>query len=153
MLFFDITPSSIFRAIVLWMIFSVMTLTIGVPIFSFVNGEAAKHAAQLPQYTTLPPGTRLAALTSPTDVVNVTLCTDSTCHFSLIAGEDGEVVMNMRFGAIFDFKDTAHHYAVLDLRGRLFEFSLSNNQGVLIQGNYRVEKDKAEDVLPSDNMR
>lgn len=149
--FFDITPSAIFRAIVLWMIFSVMVLVIGVPIFSFVNGEAAKHAAQPPRYTTLPPGTRLASLTSPTDVVNVTLCTDRTCHFSLIAGEDGDVVMNMRFGAIFDFKSTAHHYAVLDLRGRLFEFSLSNNQSVLIQGNYRVEKDKAEAVLPSVN--
>ena len=91
--FFDITPSSIVRLIVLWVILSVMTLTIGVPIFSFFIGEAAKHASQPPQYTTLPLGTRLAALTSPTDVVNVTLCTDRTCHFSLIAGEDGDVVI------------------------------------------------------------
>tara|TARA_Y100000310_G_scaffold182829_1_gene182853 strand:- start:73 stop:534 length:462 start_codon:yes stop_codon:yes gene_type:complete len=149
--FFDITPSSIVRLIVLWVILSVMTLTIGVPIFSFFIGEAAKHAAQPPQYTTLPLGTRLAALTSPTDVVNVTSCIDRTCRFSLTAGDEGDAALNMQFGAIFDFKDTAHHYAVLDLRGRLFEFSLSNNQSVLIQGNYRVDKDKAEAVLPSDN--
>ena len=145
---FDVTSP---RVLFFWGIMGALAVLVGIPTISFIDKEATKRAAQPPQYTTLPPGTRFAALTSPTDVVNVTSCTDSMCRFSLIAGEDGDVVINMRFGAIFDFKSTTHHYAVLDLRGRLFEFSLSNNQSVLIQGNYRVDKDKAEAVLPSDN--
>ena len=127
-------------------IFGICVIAAMIFAITFSHELKTKSEARAPLYTSLPPGTNLASLLSPDDMVNVTTCVDRTCYLTLLS-EEGDKMFFDDFGVVVEFKDTLNHYALIDLSGRFYEFSATDNQNVITQGNYRVRKEKAEMAL------